>query len=307
MGSSSFVPSIEGFGLPGTFLLREADDAMAMRGYAQGHRAHHAVVGGGGLLGLEAAYALHKLGLHVSVLERSRSLLRRQLDARGSLLLREYLEDIGITIVTQAEAAAVQGADSAHHVLLNDDRRLPCDIFLACAGIKPNVALARDAGLKVAQGVIVDDSLRTSRPEIFAVGDVAEHRGQILGLWPAAVKQAEVAASNAVGGKNRYEGIVPVTTLKVAGIDLTSIGRFGPEPDDTSIVLEEGEAHTYRKLVIAADGRIAGAILLGFPHEATLVTAAIKKELDARPHLEALRAGQWHILEDLLLFQQTPD
>src|SRR5439155_14999484 len=128
---------------------------------------------------------------------------------------------------------------------------LPCELFLACLGIAPNLELARAAGLAVNRGIVVDARMRTSAPDIFAAGDVAELDGQIHGLWPAAVEQAEVAAVNAVGGDRVHAGTVPTTILKVVGIDLTSIGRFEPaSADDVVIALEDPTHHRYRKLLI---------------------------------------------------------
>jgi nitrite reductase (NADH) large subunit len=128
------------------------------------------------------------------------------------------------------------------------------------------------------------------------VGDVAEHRGEISGLWPAAVAQAEVAAANATGDARVYEGAVPVTALKVAGVDLMSIGRFEPTSDDEIVIaLEDTESHRYRKLVIT-QGKIVGAILLGYPLDAPAVTAAIKQGVDVSGCIETLRAGNWSVL-----------
>jgi len=301
MGSRSFVPPIRGFGLAGTFVLREADDAMQMRAFAQEQGCRRAVVVGGGLLGLEAGYALHKLGLKVSLLETAEWLLRRQLDARGAQFLREYLERLGMDVVLQARAAAIEeNRRHVRQVLLEDGRRLPCDLLLACAGITPDVALAREAGLNVRQGVVVDDHMRTSAPDILAAGDAAEHRGQIYGLWPAAVEQAEVAAINAVGGDKVYKGTPPVTILKVVGVDLTSIGRIEPEGDGEMVIaLEDIQAHHYRKLVIS-HGAIVGAILLGYPLDAPAVTAAIKRRVDVTRCLDVLRAGEWDSLGQLV-------
>ena len=298
-GSRSFVPPIEGYGMPGTFVMREADDALQMRAFAQEHGCRSAVVAGGGLLGLEAGYALHKLGLHVSILERSSWLLRRQLDERGAYFLRQYLEGMGMEIVVEAEAAAAQGNGRVRQVLLKDGRTLACDLLLVAAGITPNVELAREAGLEVNRGVIVDNRMRTSAPEIYAAGDVAEHRGQVYGIWPTAAEQAQVAAANAVGGEKTYGGSVPATMLKVVGVELMSIGRFEPQsPDDVVIALEEIDEHRYRKLVIA-DGVIAGAILFGYPLLAPAVTSAIKRCADVTSCLDALRAGDWDVLSRL--------
>ena len=202
---------------------------------------------GGGLLGLEAAYSLLKLGLRTTVLERSSHLLRRQLDERAGELLRGYLANLGIEVLLDAQAAAI--ADGV--VELTDGRRVEADAFLVAAGISPSVDLARRAGLDVARGVLVDDRLRTSDERIFAVGDLAEWRGSIHGLWPVAVEQAEVAAENAVGGARPYAGTVPVTMLKVVGVELLSIGAIHGASE---IVDADAESLRYRKLVLDDDG-----------------------------------------------------
>ena len=278
-------------------MLRSADDALAIRAFAQRHGARHAVVAGGGLLGLEAAYALHKLGLRTSVLERSDRLLRRQLDARSAELLRRYVEGLGMEVVTGASTAAVSANGRVEAVTLDDGRTLPTDVFLLAAGIEANAALARAARLHVRRGVLVDERMRTADPAVFACGDVAEYDGAVAGLWPTAVEQAEVAADNAVGGAKAYAAAAPVTILKVVGVELTSIGRFEPEsPGEEVIVLEDEAAQRYRKLVIGEDGRIAGAILLGFSREVAPVRTAIARGWDVRARLDDLRAGRWDVL-----------
>ena len=298
LGSSAMVPRIDGFGGRGTFVVRSAEDALSIRGFAQREWCREALIAGGGLLGLEAGYALHKLGLHASILERSERLLRRQLDERASEYLRRYLEGLGMTIVTNAETAAALGDERLSEVLLRDGRALPADMLVVCAGITPNAELARDAGLQIGKGVVVDDLMRTSDPRIFAAGDVAEHRGRVHGLWPAAVEQAEVAACGALGEEKAYRGSVPVTILKVVGIELTSMGRFMTEPGDEEIVFEDEQSGRYRKLVIA-DGKIAGAILLGSAAEASPVVTAVKRGYDVRGLMGDLRAGRWDTLGEL--------
>ena len=297
-GSSSFVPPIDGFGAPGTAVLRSADDAIGLRAFAQRPATRRAAIAGGGLLGLEAAYALHKIGLKTVVLERSDRLLRRQLDARAARILRAYLEGLGLEFEMEAEVEAVEANGRLRAVQLNDGRRLEAHILLVAAGIQPNVDLARDAGLRVKRGVLVDDHMRTDDPAVLAAGDVAEHEGQLHGLWPTAVAMAEVAADNAAGGQKTYTGIVPVTILKVVGIELTSIGAFEPTSADDIVIALEDEAGTkYRKLVISG-GRIVGAILLGYAREVAPVRAAITKNTDVRVHLDALRAGRWEVLTE---------
>jgi NAD(P)H-nitrite reductase large subunit/ferredoxin len=296
-GSSSFVPEIDGFGAPGTFVLRTADDALDLRSFAQRQGAQRAVVAGGGLLGLEAAYALHKLGLRTTVLERGDRLLRRQLDGRASELLRAYLEGLGLEILTGAATAGLSANGRVRLAHLTDGSALAADIFLVAAGIKPNVGLARDAGLEIGRGVLVDERMRTSDPAILAAGDVAEHAGAVDGLWPVAVEQAEVAADNAVGGDKTYGGSVPFTILKVVGVELTSVGRFEEQPGDRVVALEEPGGR-YRKLVIA-DGRIVGAILLGYSQEVAPVRTAINRGFDVGGVLDSLAAGRWSVLAQL--------
>jgi NAD(P)H-nitrite reductase large subunit len=293
-GSSSFVPEIDGFGAPGTFVLRTADDALGLRSFAQRHGARRAVVAGGGLLGLEAAYALHKLGLRTTVLERGDRLLRRQLDTRASELLRAYLEGLGLEILTDAATMGLSANGRVRLAHLTDGNAVAADVFLVAAGIKPNTELARDAGLAINRGVLVDERMRTSDPAILAAGDVVEHAGAVDGLWPVAVEQAEVAADNAVGGDKLYGGSIPFTILKVVGVELTSVGRFEQQAGDQVVAIEEPGGR-YRKLVIE-DGRIVGAILLGYSREVAAVRTAIKCRFDVRGVMDQLHAGRWSVL-----------
>ncbi len=240
------------------------------------------------------------MGLKVSILERGEWLLRRQLDERGSYFLRQYLEALGLDIVLQAEIDSVPGAERVTEITLKDGRVLPADIVIVAVGIQPNVELAQAAGLAARRGVVVDAGMRTSAPAIFAAGDVCEFDGQVPGLWPVAVEQARVAALNALGGNETYQPVVPVTALKVVGVDLTSVGRFEPRSEaDLVIALEDTAAHRYRKLVIT-EGKIVGAILLGYPQEAQAVAAAVKQGRVVTSQLEALRAGDWEVLNDPL-------
>jgi NADPH-dependent 2,4-dienoyl-CoA reductase/sulfur reductase-like enzyme/ferredoxin len=300
-GSASAVPPIDGWGVPGTFVLRSADDALRVRAFAQLHGARRAVIAGGGLLGLEAAYALHKLGIATIVLERSERLLRRQLDARASQLLHRYLEGTGISTWTKAETAAVSGVlGRLAEVSLTDSRATPADVLIVAAGISPNIELASAAGLETNKGIVVDAHMRTSDERVFAAGDAAEFPGQPVGLWPTAVDQGRVAGEGSVKRTlSTYSGTVPVTVLKVAGVDLTSVGQFEPASDEDKVIVHEDEsALRYGKLVISGD-RIVGAILLGYSREVAPVTSAVKQAWDVSPVLGDLQAGRWDALERL--------
>ncbi len=294
-GSKNFVPPIAGFGASGSFVLREAEDAMRIRAFVQERRCRRAVIAGGGLLGLEAAHALKKLGLHVTVVELSDRLLHKQLDVRSGQLLKRYLEGLGIEILVGVEATVESADGHVTGVSLSDGTRIDAELFLVSAGITPNVEIAREAGLEVDRGVVVDDRMQTSDADIFAAGDLVERDGLVSGLWPDAVEQAQVAAVNAVGGDESYSGTVPVTMLKVTGVELTSVGQYEPlGPGEEAITLEEVAESRYRKLVVS-DGRIVGAILLGYSVEAPAVVKAVKEGIDVTPWLDRLRAGDWSL------------
>ncbi len=268
-GAESTVPDIEGFGLPGTFVLREAADAMRLRQHVQGLTRRTAVVAGGGLLGLEAAHALHRIGLSVVVAERSDRLLRRALDPAGSDVLEAYLESEGIRVSTKLRLRSVGGEGQVAHAVADDGRVLPCDVLLVAAGITPSTALARAAGLEVARGVVVDEQLRTTDPAVFAVGDVAERDGRVWGLWPVAVAQAKAAATNIAGGEASFHGEAPLTMLKGVGIDVVSFGRIEAGVDDRVAVVRPSGEHSYRKLVLR-DRQVVGGVFLGHPEHAVI-------------------------------------
>ena len=301
-GSSSASPPVAGFGRPGSFVLRSAADAMQIRAYAQEHGGREAVVAGGGLLGLEAAHSLHELGLRVTVLERGGRLLSRQIDEYCSELVDAHFARIGMQVLYRAESESLDGEDRVRGVTLKDGRTLRCDVFLAAVGIRPNVELARQAGITVNRGVVVNDRMETSAPGVFAAGDVAEHGGQVFGLWPIAAKQGEAAAVNALGGNIELISEVPATILKGVGLDLFSIGRPAAQPGDQVVVDEDPDpaAPSYRRLVISG-GRAVGGIVLGnHPEVVAAVTAAVKNRAEIPPAqlAELRRGGDWGLLKN---------
>jgi len=299
MGSSSLVPEIEGHGGAGCFVVRSANDAMEIRRYAQATQARVAIIAGGGLLGLEAAYALTKLGVQVTVLDRNPWLLHRQLDEAAGQLLRRYLEGLGITFQVSTEIRRVTRSDDGHlYVALNSGIELPADLFIVAAGIAPNIALAKACGVATRRGVIVDDHMRTNVPNVYAAGDVAEYEGRIPGLWPVAAEQGEVAAVNAMGGSRPYREPVAFTILKVVGADVASVGRFNPGTEGDQVIVQEDAAeYKYRKLVVDNGGRLAGAILIGHPTLMSGVTGAVKASRDVSGELASLKVGDWSALE----------
>ena len=206
-------------------------------------------------------------------------------------------------VLYRAESESLTGEDRVRGLTLKDGRTLRCDIFLGAIGIRPNIELAREAGIEVNRGVIVNDQMATSVPGVFAAGDVAEHDGMTLGLWPIAAKQGEVAAVNALGGDATLTAEVPATILKGVDLDLFSVGKVAAEPGGQVVVDEDPDppAPRYRRLVISG-GRVAGGIVLGNdPEVVAAVTAAVKKKAEITPGqvAELRRGGSWDLLRDL--------
>jgi NAD(P)H-nitrite reductase large subunit/ferredoxin len=298
MGAASALPEIEGLSRPGSFVLREAGDALRIRAYTQENRCARAVVAGGGLLGLEAAYALHRLGLEVTVLERGDRLLAKQIDPRCSELVFQHFARAGIRVLRRAETKSVTGGPAVRAAILTSGRWLPCEVFLTATGIRPNLDLARRAGIPVGRGVLVDDRMRTRVPGIFAAGDVAEHDGRVLGLWPIAAEQAAVAAENALGGDRRLVAETPSTILKGVGLELFAAGRVVPARSDEVIVIDR--PGSYRRLILAG-GRAVGATILGH-HPADLAAAqtAVRQQVPVpAAAVPTLRRGDWSVLGEV--------
>jgi nitrite reductase (NADH) large subunit len=280
-GSGAFVPPLKGLPKENAFTLRTIEDARKIKQRA--NESEHLIVIGGGLLGLESARALCQShpDLRVTVLEYAEHLLMRQLDHQGAQVIQKWLEDLGTKVVVKAEGEEILGGSKVIGVKLKDGRVMEGDLVLISAGTRPNLALARDAGLKVNKGLIVDGSLRTSNPDIFALGDVVEFEGRVWGIIPPALDEAKVAAKKMLGQPTPdYMGTVPSNTLKIMGLDLSSIGTVRsehepPEPSFEEIRAGTPDGKVYKKFVIR-DGKMIGAILLGTKKDANKVAKMIK-------------------------------
>ena len=276
-------------------MLRDADDAMAIRDHLQRRGGTEAIVLGAGLLGLEAAQALTQLGVKVKVLAKTTQILDRQIDAAASELLCTHLATKGIDVVKQA---SVRGLDRDEHgnlvaVTLEGGRQLPADALVVCTGAQANVDLARAARLGVGRGITVDVRMRTSDPWIYAAGDAAEFEGESFGLSSVAAEQGEIAALNALGGKRVYGGHVPVTALKVSGIDVRSAGTVhASKAGDFELTQHDDKLGVYRKLVVA-DGKLVGAVLVSSPHEADEIVQAVRKHAAVSTLGALLQRGAW--------------
>jgi nitrite reductase (NADH) large subunit len=259
-GSSPIRLPKPGMDLPGVVTFRDLADVAAIRAAAvSGARA---VVIGGGLLGIEAAYGLARAGVDTTLVHVMDRLMERQLDARAARLVRDAIEAKGVRVLLEADTAAVDGARQAEALHLADGRVLPADLVVVAVGVRPAADLARSAGLGVQRGIAVDDGLETSALGVYAVGECAEHRGAVYGLVEPAYEQAEVLARRLGGEAARYGGSVLATSLKVSGVPVFSAGLVADDAAAERIVLSDPSAGTYRKLTIQ-DGRLVGALLVG--------------------------------------------
>ncbi len=214
------------------------------------------------MLGLEAGYGLARAGARVTLVHLMDRLMERQLDAPAAELLKSLVERRGIEVLLNANTARIHGETRVEAVELADGRRIEADAVIFAAGIRPNVALAKEAGIAVNRGIVVDDCLQTAATDIFALGECAEHRGICYGLVEPAYEQARVLARHLAGAPASYVGSVVATNLKVSGVGVFSAGDFMGAEGSESIVLSDVRAGTYKKLVIA-DGRLTGAVLVG--------------------------------------------
>jgi nitrite reductase (NADH) large subunit len=298
MGSEARRPSFEGNRLPGIFVLRKAEDALNLRSYVQNNDCKKAVISGGGLLGLEAAYAIKEMGLQVTVLERGEWLMRRQLDRRAGEFLRILLAKMGIDIMTHAEVASCIGNDGLEQVQLKDGCRLSSKILLLAAGIIPNIQLAKDAGLECAQGVRINNNLQTSDENIYAVGDVSEHEGKVFGLWTTAADQAKLAATNVLGDTQSFQSATPSTMLKVVGVDVFSSGEFEAEDGAKEYYFEDMKRRKYCKVVLR-DNCVVGAILIGKISFAESIKKAVAKRTNLSSIIDKLENHQLSAIDDV--------
>jgi nitrite reductase (NADH) large subunit len=274
-GSTPLRLKVPGADLAGVHTFRDSRDVDLLLTLAAQKK--RVVVVGGGLLGLEAAYGLAKAGAAVTLIHLMDRLMERQLDAPAADLLKSLVERKGIKVLLSANTARLHGERHIEGVELVDGRRIEADAVIFAAGIRPNIALARDAGISVNRGIVVDEHLQTGTPDIFALGECAEHRGICYGLVEPAYEQARVLAQYLAGGAAAYNGSVVATNLKVSGVAVFSAGDFIGSDGSEAIVLSDVRAGTYKKLVIS-NGRLTGAVLVGDTSDALWYLELIRSQ-----------------------------
>lgn len=268
-GSRPFVPPVAGADEPHVHTFRTRADVAAIAAAAT--EARRAVVIGGGLLGLEAAAGLRSRGVDVTVVEAAPRLMAQQLDEAGAAVLERALAGLGVAPITGATVASIE----QRTVALADGRRLEADMVVMAAGVRPEAGLARAAGIETGRGILVDDELRTSAPAVWAVGECAEHRGTVYGLWAPIAEQARAAGASVCGDPAAFHGSVPATTLKVAGVEVFSGGVQSASGEQAEVVWSDGRRGVYRKLVLEGE-RLVGAVLIGDTAGARRLSALLR-------------------------------
>lgn len=282
-GSRAAIPDVEGIGTPGVSALKTMADALRIREELQGAR--HAVILGGGLICLLVVRALLKVGVAVTIAVSSDRLLSRMLDDEAAALLQRRLTEAGVRILARTDAARIVGRGGrVRSVVTAAGEELPAELVILAKGIRPDVDLARAGGLDISRGILVDDYLRTSRPDVFAAGDCAEAPDMLLpgkktipGTWFEAVAQGEIAGSNLLDVPRPSPGAFKMNVMDIRGIAVASMGLIEAPASEGSVVVRARDGN-YRKLVLAGD-RVVGAVLVGDVSEAGAIAMLIRRGL----------------------------
>ncbi|MET0024155.1 MAG: nitrite reductase large subunit NirB [Sedimenticola sp.] len=294
-GSDPFILPVSGHELEGVIGFRTIADVDAMLSAARSHQ--NAVVIGGGLLGLEAASGLLNQGMKVTVIHLPDVLMERQLDEPAAKMLQDELESRGLEIITGANTESLQGDERVEKLILKDGREIPADLVVMAVGIRPNISLAREAGLHCERGIVVNDTMQTFDPSIYAVGECVQHRGETYGLVAPLFEQGKVCANHLAHlGYGRYEGSSTATRLKVTGVELFSAGNFLGDEGTEAIVLKDASRGVYKKLVIR-DEKIEGAVLYGDTVDGAWYYELMREGSDISAHREQLMFGRHHLAD----------
>ena len=289
-GSKPFIIPVPGHQLPGVLAFRDIQDVESMLAMARNHR--HAVVIGGGLLGLEAANGLQRQGMSVTVVHVTDGLMNQQLDKPAALLLQKALESKGLKFMMNAQTAEIVGPDRVRAVRFKDDSEIPADLVVMTAGVRPNIDLAKSAGLHCERAIVVDDTLQTYDPRVYAVGECVQHRSATFGLVAPIWDQARVCGAHLAGaGVRRYVQQTSPTRLKVTGVDLYSVGDFVGGEGSEDLVLRDARRGVYKRLVLK-DGRVTGAVLYGDVKDGPWYFNLIQNRTDITPIRQNLLFGE---------------
>lgn len=260
-GAHSFIPPIDGNDKEGVFSLRYFNDLQKIQEYAS--RIDKGIVIGGGLLGLEAANSLNKLGIETLVIEYFDRLLPRQLDQEGSELLMNIVQEQGVKLLLGSQVESIYGDEGVQGCNTKEGEQIDTSLVLFSTGVRPNIRLAKEMGLLVNKSIMVDKFMNTSEKDIYAAGDVCEFEGNSPAIWTVAIEQGKVAGSNMIGEEREYKTIIPSNMLDIMGSKVFSIGDIGLEDNkEYQILREKDEDKNKLKKLFFLNGKLVGAILI---------------------------------------------
>lgn len=276
-GSRPWLPQVAGVDLNGVYVFRDLNDAQKL--LARSVRTRRTVVVGGGLLGVEAARAMQRNNTNVMLVHQSNRLMNRQLDVEAGLILKHSLEGYGIDVVLNAGVKAILGERNVSGVELRNGKVVECDTVIFATGIQPNVELARYAGIKVARGVVVDDTLTTSVADVYALGECVEHRNEIYGLLAPGLEQAAILADRFSNGVAQYRGSIAATQLKILDLPIFTVGWIGDEYENQidETIVYHGPNGEYRKLYLKRN-LLKGVVAVGECTERSRLQEVISRE-----------------------------
>lgn len=275
-GARCFIPPFENKELENVRVIRELAETYEIIEVAK--KSKKAVVIGGGVLGLEAAWGLKNLGLDVTVLEVMPRVLPRQLDEKGSDLLEKMIKEAGVNILTGVEIKGFAGEKKVEKVLLKDGKELEAELVIVSAGICPNKEFAISSGIKVNRGIIVNERMETSLKDVYACGDIAEYNGKIIGLWQVAMEQGKVAGANICGDEKLYVEQIQPLNFEGMNTQLLSIGNIKSEADSKEAVVDYNNDKNYYRKFFFENESLAGALLIGDTAKSVAIMKAVREK-----------------------------
>lgn len=295
-GGSPFVPPVAGKELAGVFTFTRRQDAEEMRRFIQTGRVERAVVIGGGLIGLKVSEALVARRIKTVMVELTDRVLGLLLDETASTIAGERLVSAGVDILTGTTVTEISGEyGRVNRVTLKDGRQFPCQMVIFAIGVRPNLALVKDTAIETRRGIVVDEQMRTSLPDIYAAGDVVETWDPLLdeahpvAIWPNAYRQGSIAGSNMAGSDRRYEGGFPMNSVEVFGLPFISVGLVNPPEGECETIRSFDRQEIYYKKLVIKRHHLVGVILVGQIERAGIFTNLIRDQLDVRPFAEYLK------------------
>lgn len=302
-GGVPIVPPIEGINTGGVFSFTRLDDVNRILKHIQTRPTRQAVVIGGGMIGMKATDALMKRGLRVTLVELAPRILNTALDETGSRIMTRLLTDAGVEVCANNTVTAIHSREGyVTDVTLRDGREIPCDLLVFGIGVRPNASLAQEAGLAVNRGVVVDMYMRTTDPDIYAAGDVAEaydlvvDMNRTVAIWPNAYRQGATAGAHMVGVQRADPGGIAMNTVEACSVPAMSIGDGAASAEEYQVLFELNERQPYYKRLVLKDGRLVGAILVGNINRAGIYTGLIRNKIDVSKCERALLSERMGLL-----------